>query len=104
MATITEDYLTSLAPIYRDVLSAFPKFDPTRKPGEGLAFQSLYSVLDEQYTLGEIRAACLELAKGGALEIKHKIFAHPTELGEQLIETLTGKKPMVLPPFMPPGD
>ncbi len=48
MATITDDYLTSLAPIYRDVLSAFPKFDPTRKTGEGLAFQSLYSVVNEE--------------------------------------------------------
>lgn len=102
MAVITQDYLSTLAPIYRDVLAAFPRFDPTRQYGEGLAFQSLHSVLDEQYTLGEVRAACLELERGGAVEVRNKIFAHPTEIGEQIIEAITGKRPVSLPPFMPP--
>ncbi|MCA9162080.1 MAG: hypothetical protein R3C99_07145 [Pirellulaceae bacterium] len=102
MATITDDYLTNLAPIYRDVLAAFFRFDPTRRSGDGLAVQSLYSVLDEQYTLGEVRAACLELIKGGALELEHEIFVRPTEMGEQLVEALTDSRPTVLPPFNPP--
>jgi hypothetical protein len=102
MPQITQGYLEQLAPIYKDVLAAFWRFDPTRKNGEGLAFQSLYSVLDEQYTLGEIRAACLELEKGGAVEIRNGIFAHPTELGEELITAVTGKAPITVPPFVPP--
>ena len=102
MAVITNEYLASLARIYRDILIAFPRFDPTRQAGDGLAFQSLQSVLDDKYTLGEIRSACQELAKGGAVEIQHGIFAHPTELGEQLIEALTGHQPVTLPPFVPP--
>jgi hypothetical protein len=102
MAVITQDYLSTLAPIYRDVLAAFPRFDPTRQHGEGLAFQSLHSVLDEQYTLGEVRAACLELERGGAVEVRNKIFAHPTEIGEQIIEAISGKRPVSLPPFIPP--
>jgi hypothetical protein len=65
MAVITESYLKDLAPIYRDVLAAFPQFDPVRQPGEMLAFQSLYSVLEDHYTLSEIRAACKELESGG---------------------------------------
>jgi hypothetical protein len=100
--SITSEYLDTLQQIYKDVLSAFHEFDPTRQDGDGLAFQSLYSVLAEKYTLGEIRTACLELEKGGAVQIKHEIFAHPTELGEELIEAITGKKPVTLPPFVPP--
>lgn len=102
MSNITKDYLNNVAPIYKDVLRAFRNFDPTRHSGEGLAFQSLYSVLDEQYTLGEVTSACKELENGGALEIKNGIFAHPTEMGEELIEAITGSKPVQLPPFLPP--
>lgn len=102
MAVITSSYLEKLAPIYRDVLGAFFGFDPTRQPGEGLAFQSLYSVLHDKYTLGEIRKACLEMAKGGAMRIEHNQFAYPTELGEELIGAITGHRPTTLPPFQPP--
>lgn len=102
MAVITGDYISTLAPIYKDVLGAFHHFDPTRQLCDGLAYQSLFSVLSDKYTLGEVRSACLELAKGGAVEIRNSIFAHPTELGEELIEAITGEKPRSLPPFLPP--
>ncbi|MEX0717589.1 MAG: hypothetical protein WD066_13435 [Planctomycetaceae bacterium] len=104
MATITQDYIANLPEIYRDVLAAFPRFDPTRKAGRGLSFQSLYSALEGKRSLAEIRMACEELAKGGAMEIKNQIFAHPTELGEELIVAVTGgdvPEPDV-PPFHPP--
>ena len=103
MPVISADYIETLAPIYKDVLAAFQTLDPTRMEGEGLAYQSLYAVLGDKYALGEVRAACLEMAKGGAVEIKNSIFAHPTPLGEQLIEAITGRKPTVLPPFLPPS-
>ena len=101
---ITEQYVQSLAEIYRDVLAAFPSFDTTRKVGHGLSFQSLYSALDGRYTLGEIKTACLEMAKGGVMTIKNEIFAHPTDTGEELIVKISGKnvaEPQV-PAFKPP--
>jgi hypothetical protein len=102
MTNITDEYLKSVAPIYKDVLGAFQVFNPARREGEGFAFQTLYSVLSDKYSLGQIQAACQELEKGGAVEIKNKIFAHPTSLGEDLIEAVTGSKPQPLPPFLPP--
>jgi len=102
MATITNDYLDSLAPIYKDVLGAFRTLDPTRMLGEGLAYQSLFSVLNAKYTLGQVHAACRELAKGGAVEFRDEIFVHPTSLGEELIEAVTGQPAAQLPPFSPP--
>lgn len=87
---ISDEYVERLPEIYRDMLAAFPEFNPTRKVGYGLAFQSLYSALDGKYTLGEIKMACENMAKGGVMEINHDIFACPTPLGEKLITTITG--------------
>lgn len=103
---ITENYLTGLPEIYRDILSAFPRFDPTRKAGYGLSYQSLYSALDGKYNLGEIRIACEKMAEGGAVEINNEIFVHPTVLGEELIAAVTGSAaPQVaVPPFNPPQE
>lgn len=87
---ISAEYVERLPEIYRDMLAAFPEFNPTRKVGYGLAFQSLYSALDGKYTLGEIKMACENMAKGGVMEINHDIFACPTPLGEELITAITG--------------
>jgi hypothetical protein len=101
---VTPEYVETLPAIYRDILAAFPQFDATRKRGYGLSYQSLYSALNGEYTLGEIVLACQELAKNGAMEIKNEIFVHPTPLGEELIAAVTGGKlPQVaVPPFPPP--
>jgi hypothetical protein len=101
---VTHEYLESLAPIYRDILAAFARFDPTRKFGHGLSYQSLYSALDGQYTLGQLRLACEQMAQGGAVEIKNEIFVQPTALGEELIAAVTGGPvaEMSVPPFSPP--
>jgi hypothetical protein len=101
---VTRDYVENLPPIYRDILATFPQFDSTRKIGYGLSLQSLYSALDGKYTLGQIRLASEEMAKGGAVEIKNEIFVHPTALGEAIITAVTGEvvpQPAV-PPFTPP--
>ena len=101
---ITEQYVQDLPAIYRDVLAAYPRFDTTRKVGHGLSYQSLYTALDGRYTLGEIKTACLEMAKGKVMTIKNEIFARPTLLGEELIAKVTGgdvPEPQV-PPFRPP--
>src|SRR5438552_4163984 len=104
--SVTHEYVVSLGDIYRDILAAFPQFDPTRTNGYGLSYQSLYSALNGKYNLGEIRLACEEMAKGGAMEIKNEIFVHPTALGEDLIAAVTGgtKAPVAVPPFKPPQE
>ena len=86
-------YARSLPPIYRDILAAFPEIEPGRKAGYGLAFQTLamhFANIRRGYSLGEVQEACKRLAEAGFIEIKNGIFAHPTDLGEQLIAAVTG--------------
>ena len=101
---ISNEYVNSLPEIYRDILAAFPQFNPTRKVGYGLLYQSLYSALDEKYTLGQIMKACENMAEGGVMEIKDEIFACPTPLGEELITAITGivTPTLEVEPFPPP--
>ena len=106
---ITEEYLASLAPIYRDVLAAFPHIEPTRKWGYGLSIPTIFGALEEQgraHKLGEVLKACDNLAQAGAVELKHRIFVHPTEMGEALIEALSESETVAdvidLPAFFPP--
>ena len=87
---ISTEYVNSLPEIYRDVLAAFPQFNPTRMAGHGLSFQSLYSALDGKYTLGQIVKAGENMTEGGVVEIEGKLFAYPTSLGEELIAAITG--------------
>jgi hypothetical protein len=99
---VTAEYVENLPEIYHDLLGAFPRFDATRKSGSGLAFQSLYSALEGKYTIGEIILACEEMQRGGAIEIRNDIFAHPTPAGEDLIAKITrGDLPPAVPPFPP---
>jgi hypothetical protein len=102
---VTAEYVRSLPPVYRDILAAFPQFDSTRKSGYGLSFQSLYSALDGEYTLGQIQAACEQMAQAGVMEIRNKIFATPTPFGEELIAAITGADlapNATVPPFPAP--
>ena|SRR5262245_5711702 len=101
---VTQEYVKSLPPIYRDLLAAFPRFDPTRKVGHGLSYPSLYSALNGKYSLGEIRLACERMAQAGVMEIKNEIFAQPTAMGEEVIAAVTGGAVSVeaVPPFSPP--
>ncbi len=87
-------YAKSLPPIYRDILTAFPAIEPHRKAGYGLAFQTLamhFANTRCGYSLGEVQEACMRLAEQGFIEIRNGIFAHPTDLGEQLIAVAAGK-------------
>ena len=87
-------YAAGLPAIYRDIVTAFPAIEPRRKAGYGLAFQTLAMYFANNrlgYGLAEVQEACERLANEGFLEIKNEIFAHPTELGEQLIAAATGK-------------
>ena len=40
-----ESYANSLPPIYREILAAFPRLDPSPKQGYGLAFQTLAAMI-----------------------------------------------------------
>ena len=106
MSRVSQDYVTSLPDIYREVLSAFPALEPSRKAGYGLAYQTLYEHLQDRHTLGEIIEACRQMQEGAAVEIKNKLFVHPTSLGEEIIAELTGKRAREphVPPFPKPAD
>jgi hypothetical protein len=86
-------YAKNLPPIYHAILASFPEIEPGRKAGYGLAFQTLaihFANKRRTIGLGEIQDACKQLAESGFIEIKNGIFAHPTDLGEQLIAAVTG--------------
>ena len=88
-----KEYLEQIPAIYRDVLIAFPRINPSRKKGDGLAISTIYANMqneNQSYSIGEIREACKNLADNKVVEIRFLMFVHPTDLGEKLIERLTG--------------
>ena len=87
-------YAESLPPIYREILAAFPRLEPSRTQGDGLAFQTLAVDFDSHrkgFDLGQIMQAGQELEQQGLVKTKHRIFVHPTPLGERLIGIITGQ-------------
>ena len=99
---ITAKYVESLPEIYRDILQAFWMFNPLKRPGFGVAIQSLYSVLSEkEYSLGQIREACLKMQAGQVVEIRNDIFVHPTRIGDELIDFINRDRPSLVPEFPP---
>ena len=65
------------------------------RQGYGLAFQTLAADFENRalnFDLGEIILACQELERNGLVEIKNRIFVHPTALGERLIALMTGQE------------
>jgi hypothetical protein len=103
MVYLPDSYIAQIPQIYRDVFAALPGIVPTRAKGDGLSVQTLHAELHEKYSLGEVHAACKELEKNGFAEIKHGVFLHPTEMGEELIAKLTGGKvPREIVPSLPP--
>jgi hypothetical protein len=102
--SVTKEYLRQLPAIYTDILQKFPELEPARKAGYGLAYQTLSAALSKYYSFDEIIKACENMAQGGAVEVRNKIFVHPTELGEEIIAEMTGRKApkQEVPPFLPP--
>jgi hypothetical protein len=86
-------YANSIPAIYREIMAAFPAIEPRRKAGYGIAFQTLamhFANTRRGYGLAEVQEASKQLADNGFIEIRNGIFAHPTDLGEQLIAVVTG--------------
>ena len=89
-------YVEGLPRIYREILAAFPRIEPNRKLGYGLAFQTLAADFESRgigFTLGEILQACQQLQEHQLVEVKHRIFVHPTSYGERLIALISGHEP-----------
>ncbi|MBI2806990.1 MAG: hypothetical protein HYX68_18570 [Planctomycetes bacterium] len=99
-------YAESLAPIYKEILAAFPRIEPTRKKGYGLAYQTLAADFEQarkKFKFGEIILACKALEEQGLVKTKNEIFVHPTPVGEKLITILTGNQAAELQvPELPP--
>ncbi len=109
MGAVTQKYLDSLPTIYRDILALFPEVEPARRAGWGLAYQTLFERLREpscgEHVRGCVEAdrkgvlsyqdivdACRNMEEGGAVKIEQGMFVCPTEVGEELIALLTGKR------------
>lgn len=104
MPTTTElrAYAQRLPEIYRDILAAFPAIEPGRRAGYGVAFQTLamhFANTRRRHAFDDVQEACARLAEAGFLEIRHGIFAHPTELGEELIAAVTGSSATTAEPL-----
>jgi hypothetical protein len=109
MATDQEilDYARNLPEIYREILSTFPRMEPSRRAGYGLALQTVvadFENRDLSFGLPEVIQACERLQQHGLVEMKHHIFVHPTQYGERVIAALTGQQasPVLVPDLPAP--
>ena len=102
MNVAMHEYAKELPEIYREILATFPRVEPTRRVGYGLAYQTIYESMGRLRSLGEIIEACEKMRDAGVVEIKHRIFVHPKPLGEDIITAVTGKEaPVQMVPAFP---
>ena len=99
MAIITDEYVTSLPDIYREILRDFWMFNPLRRSNWGVAIPTMFSVLADKYTLGEIREACDAMVRAGVLEIRNESFVYPTTIGDDLIRVINSDRKPLVPAF-----
>lgn len=88
-------YAHSLPAIYQEILAAFPRLEPNRKLGYGLAFQTIAADFEDRslgFGLTEIIRACEELEIKNIIEVKYRVFVRPTSLGERLISLISGQQ------------
>ena len=92
-----KEYADKLPEIYRDVLSAFPGENPTRRDGDGLLPESIEShvhFLNSDHREGDVTAAVARLTDRGFFEVDARFGeVRPTPLGERLIAAVTGRRP-----------
>ncbi|OWK45218.1 hypothetical protein [Fimbriiglobus ruber] len=98
-------YADQLPSIYRDVLTAIPEVSVNYRASLTFAIPVLVVYLNNHnpnYHEYDILAAVDRLERQKFLTVDHGaegIFATPTTLGEELIATLTGKRPEGKAPF-----
>ena len=91
-------YVSSLPPIYREILESFPRIAPYRRQGDGLAFQTIdadFEIRGKPYDIREIMLASENLERNGLVEVKNRLWVKPTENGERLIAIVAGEQPAV---------
>jgi len=104
MAVVTEQYLADLPKIYQDILDVFWMFNPNQRSDRGLASDSIYAMLRDRYTIGEVTEACDLMVSGGAFRLEKEIFCFPTELGTEMIQKRHQKSGRAqVPAFVPPN-
>ena len=105
-------YADQLPDIYRDVLSAFTTADPRRRYHGDLSLETILAHVHnrrqasgnaEVYDPQELMLALINLADAGFLvRVEPDPYYFPTEVGEELIAVLTGRRaPKLAVPDLP---
>ena len=93
MVAFPKEYIESIPEIYKEILGSFPKIQPHRNFGDSLAVHTIQVKLQEMgkpHSLAEIKTACNRMADQGVVSISVGMFVEPSDIGERLIEDLTG--------------
>jgi hypothetical protein len=102
-------YAESLPDIYRQVLTALHTADPDRRYGDGVVSYQLWQQLTavrSQYARRDYEFALQELEQSGFVRHLEDIpFWQVTELGEELLAAVTGRraKKVVVPALPKPN-
>ena len=87
-------YAEKLPEIYRAVFRSMYQTDPDRTIGETISFGLLQSRLEPNYPTRIIYACIIELETNGYLTLDERIgMIELTDLGEELLAVITGKRP-----------
>ena len=87
-------YAEKLPKIYRDLLMSMFAIDPDRVRGDTFHFPTLRSNLSSTYSQREIYTVLMELESQDYLSLDEGVgFIELTELGEELLAAIAGKRP-----------
>ena len=102
------EYAAKLPQIYKDILAAFSKADPSRRQGDAVGLERLQEALPgsefdtSRPSLRDFNEAVGNLCFEEILEETGFAGVYPTELGERLIAAVTGRKaPLKVVPPLP---
>src|SRR5437016_2554427 len=89
-------YAKSLPAIYRDIVREISNSDPQRVVGDAVHSMFLRDVLSSApytYTSREVQAALDHMEQNGFIELDERMgMVTPTEVGEDLLAAISGKK------------
>jgi len=87
-------YADQLPAIYRDLLKAMAQTDPERVVGDVFVAHLVHSKLEGKYSRRAIEGCLMELESQNYLSLEDRVGAiELTDLGEELLAAVTGKKP-----------
>jgi len=99
MAEITRNYFDNLPEIYRHIFNVYGIYNPSLKPNQELAWQTIYAMLRREHSYPEVSQALQQLVDHGVLDQNNDIFYQLTELGDQILVVSQEKKPVDVEPF-----